>query len=92
MRKKMDKETLREITEKLFLPKEEWKRRKRIRKRKSYQFWKELAEKIQEGDIELILTSLDQRLNEMRAYGSATRAHYFWESLRLLLKDLRGEM
>jgi len=67
----------------------------RIRKRQSYEFWKNLYEYFKKRygtkDINLTLQKIHKVLDEHRAYGSETNSYYNKESLSQILKDRKEE-
>lgn len=60
-----------------------------IRKRKSYQMFKELLKPIETGTTKDILGSIYTALDEGNCYGSKTNAGYARESLTLLEQDFK---
>lgn len=76
--------------EALFLPPEEAKRRERVRKRKSYKYWKELFAFLKRNPSkEEILRRIYTELDKWKAFGFRTQSAYSEESLELLLEDLK---
>lgn len=78
--------------EAIFHTPEEVKRRERVRKRKSYLFWKEVAEdykNFSDEEREIIMRKINRILDKKRAWGTASHAIWAEESLELLLEDLR---
>jgi hypothetical protein len=60
----------------------------RIRKRKSYRFFKELYEWLKTNPSpDDIMREVFRILNEKQAFGTATNAHYARESMELVLND-----
>jgi len=83
-------EKIKDFIEKIVLPKEERERRRKVRQRQSYRFWKEMYEIVSKGDVEEILRKVFVEIDRRRGFGSRSVARYHLESLTLLLKDKKG--
>jgi hypothetical protein len=59
----------------------------KIRKRKSYQEFKEFLEVVKTNDVQKIMKHHFSALDRKRAFNSQTSAIYAQEALNLLLKD-----
>lgn len=82
----------REIWENIFLSPDEVKRRKLIRKRRSYQDWKEWYDFLKTNPSkEEILKRIFGTLDRKHAFGYYTHAVCSEESLQLLLEDEKNE-
>jgi len=68
--------------------KEEAKRRERVRKRRSYLFFRKLAKLFQERNLEELLKEIYEEIDRKHGWGSCTNSKYAYESLTLLLKDV----
>jgi len=71
--------------------KEEAKRRERVRKRRSYLFFRKLAKLFYERDLKGLLEEIYEEIDRKHGWGSVTNSKYASESLTLLLKDI-GEL
>jgi len=90
----MDEKT-RYALETILYGKLEAKKRRRIRKRASYAYWKDFLTNDLRGlsleRKERIARKVFAFMDARRAFGYATNAMYFEESLELCLEDLRNE-
>lgn len=66
-------------------------RQKRIRNRKSYAAFKELAIELELKPVAECLKAIYKFINERGAFGSATNAKWAKESLDLLIYDMETE-
>ena len=66
-------------------------RQKRIRYRKSYATFKELAVELELKPVAECLKAINEFINERGAFGSATNARWAKESLDLLIYDMETE-
>lgn len=66
-------------------------RQKRIRNRKSYATFKELAVELELKPVAECLKAIYEFINERGAFGSATNARWAKESLDLLIYDMETE-
>jgi hypothetical protein len=65
----------------------------RIRKRKSYRFWKSWMEFLDRGPSKAeILEKIHRSINGLSGYRSWSNFRYYEESLKLMLKDARKEV
>jgi len=90
----MDEKT-RYALETILYGKKEAKKRRRIRKRFSYAYWKDFLTKDLKGlslkRKERIARKVFAFMDARRAFSYATNAYYSGESLELCLEDLRNE-
>jgi len=78
----------REVWETITYGREEAKRRERVRKRRSYLFFRKLAKLFQERNLEGLLLEIYEEIDRKHGWGSVTNSKYAYESLTLLLKDV----
>jgi len=90
----MDEKT-RYALETVLYGKKEAKRRRRIRKRFSYSYWKEfLTKDLKDLPFQrkaIVAWNVFNFIDSHKGFGYATNAHFSAESLALALEDLRNE-
>lgn len=80
------------LWEAVFHTPEEVKRRARVRNRKSYSFWKEVADdfkNLPDDEREMTMRKIHRIIDKKRGWGTADHSYWALESLELLLEDLR---
>jgi len=89
---KQAKQSSRKLFETLFFSKEEAERRERVRNRLSYERWnKLLSQHKRTKNIDKILRDVHDFIDEIKGYGHRQTAHWYRESLELVLEDRKGK-
>lgn len=89
----MDNDRINELFkwETILFGRQEAKRRKRVRQRRSYSYWERMWKKITQKNIDEILWMVHTIKDRYHGYGYASHAHWAEESLALFLEDMKSQ-